>query len=164
MLNPKAVAMIGATEREGAVGYALMKNLLLGKDRIAIYPVNPSRDTVIGLKCYQNIATIPEHADLAVIATPSKTVPGLVEECGQAGGDGVVIISAGFREIGAEGLKLEEEVRSIQSKYGIRVLGPNCVGFIKPHIGLNATFLRDNPGTGQIAFVSQSGALCTVDL
>ncbi len=159
MLNPKAVAAIGASDSEGSVGQAVMKNLLLGKDQRKIYPVNPNRASVMGLKCYPDIAKIPEHVDLAVIATPAKTVPRIVEECAKAGVDGVIIISAGFREIGAEGAKLEEEIKRIQSKYDIRVLGPNCVGLVRPQINLNATFLRDNPAPGQIAFISQSGAL-----
>ena len=159
MLNPKAVAAIGASDSEGSVGQAVMKNLLLGKDQRKIYPVNPNRESVMGLKCYPDIAKIPEHVDLAVIATPAKTVPAIVEECAKAGVDGVIIISAGFREIGAEGAKLEEEIKRIQSKYDIRILGPNCVGLVRPQINLNATFLRDNPAPGQIAFISQSGAL-----
>lgn len=159
MLNPKAVAAIGASESEGSVGQSLMKNLLLGKDRRKIYPVNPARDTVMGLKCYSSVSKIPEKVDLAVIATPAKTVPSIVEECAKADVGGVIILSAGFREIGAEGAKLEWEIRKIQARYDIRILGPNCVGLIRPQIGLNATFLRDNPTPGQIAFVSQSGAL-----
>ncbi len=159
MLNPRTVAAIGASEKEGSVGQSLMKNLLLGKDRRKIYPVNVKRDVVMGLKCYASIAEIPEPVDLAVIATPAKTVPALVEDCAKAGVQGVVIISAGFREIGQDGAKLEEEIKRIQAKHTIRVLGPNCVGLIRPQIELNATFLRDNPQPGQIALVSQSGAL-----
>lgn len=159
MLNPKTVAAIGASESEGSVGQALMKNLLLGKDRRKIYPVNPNRDIVMGLKSYPNIANIPEHVDLAVIGTPAKTVPSIVEECAKARVDGVIILSAGFREIGPEGAKLEEEIKHIQTKHDIRILGPNCVGLIRPQVSLNASFLRDNPTPGQIAFVSQSGAL-----
>ncbi len=159
MLNPKTVAAIGASEEEGSVGQSLMKNLLLGKERRRIYPVNVKRNSVMGLKCYARITDIPERIDLAVIATPAKTVPGLVEECAKAGVEGVVIISAGFREIGPEGEKLEEDIKRIQANHGIRVLGPNCVGFVRPQVELNATFLRDNPQPGQIAFVSQSGAL-----
>jgi len=159
MLNPKAVAAIGASDSEDSVGEALMENLVLGKNRRKVFPVNPNRDTVMGLKCYPDIAKVPEHVNLAVIATPAKTVPRIVEECAQAGVDGVIIISAGFREIGQEGAKLEEEIKRIQSKYDIRILGPNCVGLVRPQIDLNATFLRDNPAIGQIAFISQSGAL-----
>ncbi len=164
MLNPKSVALIGATEREGSVGQALMSNLLLGKDKRAIYPVNPGRNTVMGLKCYPTISAIPNHVDLAVVATPSKTVPPLAEDCGRASVDGMVIVSAGFRETGQEGIKLEEELTNIQAKYGMRILGPNCLGFIKPYAELNASFLRKNPETGEIGFVSQSGAIGTAIL
>ncbi|MGA8905160.1 MAG: CoA-binding protein, partial [Candidatus Bathyarchaeia archaeon] len=136
MLNPKTVAAIGASEEEGSVGQSLMKNLLLGKERRKIYPVNVKRNSVMGLKCYARITDIPERIDLAVIATPAKTVPGLVEECAKAGVEGVVIISAGFREIGPEGVKLEEDIKRVQAKHGIRVLGPNCVGFVRPQVEL----------------------------
>ncbi len=159
MLNPKVVAIIGASESEGSIGQSLTRNLLLGKDRRKIYPVNINKDTVLGLKCYPSISKIPEHVDLAVIATPARTVPSIVAECAKAGVDGTVIISAGFREIGAEGAKLESEIKQIQSMHDIRILGPNCVGVARPQVALNATFLRDNPQPGQIAFISQSGAL-----
>jgi acetyltransferase len=159
MLNPKAVAVIGASESEGSIGQSLMKNLLTGAERRKIYPVNMNRETVMGLKCYPSVSKIPEHIDLAVIATPAKTVPAIVEECAKAGVDGAVIVSAGFREVGAEGAKLESEIKKIQSMHDIRILGPNCVGIARPQIGLNATFLRDNAQPGQIAFISQSGAL-----
>jgi len=159
MLNPKAVAVIGASESEGSVGESLMRNLLLGKEVRKIFPVNPNRETIMELKSYASIAKLPEHVDLAVIATPAKTVPGLVEECVRAEIDGAVVVSAGFKEVGAAGEKLESEISRIRSKGDIRILGPNCVGLARPQINLNATFLRDNPQPGQIAFVSQSGAL-----
>jgi len=158
-LNPKAVAVIGASEHEGTVGQSLMQNLMEGHDGRKIYPVNPNRETVMGLKSFPTLSKIPEHVDLAVIATPAKTVPGLIEECTQAEVDGAVIVSAGFKEVGPAGEKLESEIREIRSKADIRILGPNCVGLARPQINLNATFLRDNPKPGQIAFVSQSGAL-----
>ena len=159
MFSPRAVALIGATDKEGTVGEATMKNLLVGKGKHTVYPVNPAHETVSGLKCYPNIAAIPAHIDLAVVATPARSVPEVVEECGRAGVDGVVIISAGFKEIGEEGAKLEDEIRRIRAKYGLRLLGPNCVGFARPSAHLNATFLRDSPEPGSIAFISQSGAL-----
>jgi acetyltransferase len=159
MFNPKTVALIGATDKEGTVGEATMKNLLLGKNRHTVYPVNPAHDMVMGLKCYPNIAAVPEHVDLAIIATPAKSVPQVVDECGKARVEGIVIISAGFREIGKEGAELEEKIKVIRAKYGFRLLGPNCVGFSRPSVHLNATFLRDNPEPGSIAFISQSGAL-----
>ena len=159
MFNPKTVALIGATDKEGTVGEATLKNLLIGKGKHSIFPVNPSHEVVMGLKCYPTISAIPEHVDLAVIATPASSVPAVVEECGKAGVDGIVIISAGFREVGEAGVRLEEEISQIRSKYGFRLLGPNCVGFARPSAHLNATFLRDNPEPGSIAFISQSGAL-----
>jgi acetyltransferase len=159
MFNPKTVALIGATDKEGTVGEATLKNLLLGEGKHTVYPVNPTHETVAGLKCYPSIASVPEHIDLALVATPAKSVPGVVEECGKAGVDGVVIISAGFREIGKEGVELEKQISAIKAKYGFRLLGPNCVGFVRPGVHLNATFLRDNPEPGSIAFISQSGAL-----
>ncbi|MEM3807854.1 MAG: bifunctional acetate--CoA ligase family protein/GNAT family N-acetyltransferase [Nitrososphaerota archaeon] len=159
MFNPKVVALIGATDKEGSVGLALLKNLLKNNGDREIYPVNPNRESVLGIKCYPSIKDVPEHVDLAVIATPAKTVPKIVEECGEAGVEGVVIVSAGFRETGEEGRKLEEEIKRIKERYGLRVLGPNCLGFIRPPIGLNSTFLLKDPAPGQIAFISQSGAL-----
>jgi acetyltransferase len=159
MMNAKTVAVIGATDKEGSVGQSIMKNILLGREKRKIFPVNPNKESVMELKCYPDIGKVPERVDLAIIVTPAKTVPGLVEDCAKAGVGGIIIISAGFRETGAEGQKLEEEIKRIRAKHDIRILGPNCVGLIRPNIGLNATFLRDNPQPGQIAFVSQSGAL-----
>ncbi|MEM1738380.1 MAG: GNAT family N-acetyltransferase [Nitrososphaerota archaeon] len=159
MFDPETVAVIGATDREGSVGRAIMENLLEWKNNREIFPINPNRESAFGLKCYPSIKDVPKHVDLAIIAVPAKAVPKVVEECGEAGVDGVVIISAGFREVGEEGRKLEEEIKRIQQKYGMRILGPNCFGFIRPHIGLNATFFRKMPEPGPIAFISQSGAL-----
>lgn len=159
VLNPKAIALIGATDREGSVGQALMKNLLLGKSERKVYFVNPKRESAMGEKCYPSIANVPEQVDLVVVATPAETVPQIVEECGQAGAGGMVIISAGFREAGESGRKIEEDIATIRAKYGMRILGPNCLGIIRPHMNLNATFLRQNPEPGRIAFISQSGAL-----
>ena len=158
MLNAKAVALVGATEKEGAVGRTILENLLRSKER-KVYPVNPNRKKILEVDAYPDIASIPEHVDLAVIATPARTVPGVVEECGKAGVNGVVIISAEFKEIGEEGRKLEGEIEKIRKKYGLRVLGPNCLGFVRPGIGLNATFLKGDSPRGNIAFLSQSGAL-----
>ena len=158
MLDPKAVALIGASEKEDSVGKAILENLLLSKGR-NVFPVNPNRATVLGIQCYADIASVPEPVDLAVIATPARTVPETVEECGEAGVPGAVIISAGFREIGEEGKRLEDQIRGIRKKYGMRIIGPNCVGIIRPNIDLNASFLKARPERGNIAFISQSGAL-----
>ena len=124
MLNAKAVALVGATEKEGAVGRTILENLLRSKER-KVYPVNPNSKKVLEVDAYPNIASVPEHVDLAVIATPARTVPGVVEECGKAGVNGAAIISAGFKEIGDEGRKLEGEIEEIRKKYGLRILGPN---------------------------------------
>ncbi len=129
------------------------------RKQVTVYPVNPAVKTVLGVDAYPDMAGIPGHVDLAIVATPAHTVPGVVEECGKAGVDGVVIISAGFKEIGEEGRKLEGEIEDVRRKYGMRVLGPNCLGFLRPGIGLNATFLKSDPRSGNIAFLSQSGAL-----
>ncbi len=158
VFNPGSVALIGASDREGSVGRIIFTNLLQAKDR-KIFPVNPKKKVILGRKCFENIAEIPEPVDLAVIATPAKEVPELVEDCGRAGIGGLVIISAGFKEIGEEGRLLEERITASRKKYGMRILGPNCLGFVRPNEGLNATFLKTNPPSGHIAFISQSGAL-----
>ena len=136
-----------------------MENCLLGQGQRTVYAVNPERETIMGQECYSSITKVPGQVDLAVVATPAWTVPQVVEECGQAGVGGVVIISAGFKEIGQVGRELEEKIADIRAKYGIRIIGPNCLGIIRPHINLNTTFLRRNPQPGRIAFISQSGAL-----
>lgn len=158
LFNPESIALIGASEREGSVGRAIMDNLLSSK-KIKVFPVNPKREKVSGIKCYPDIAKIPEKIDLSIIATPAKTVPKIVEECGKAGVHGIIIISAGFKETGEEGKKLEEQIKTSRQKYGMRIMGPNCIGIIRPNIGLNASFLRTSPEKGKIAFISQSGAL-----
>jgi acetyltransferase len=158
MFNPKTIALIGATEKEGAVGRTILENLLRSKER-RIFPINPHTSKVLDVESYPTIAGVPEHVDLTVVATPARSVPEVVEECGQAGVEGVVIISAGFKEIGEEGKRLESEIDRIRKKYGMRILGPNCLGFVRPALDLNATFLRGKPPAGNIAFISQSGAL-----
>lgn len=158
MLNPETVVLIGATDREGSVGKTIMENLL-SKNRRKVFPVNPNRNIVMGIECYPNIGSVPQHIDLVIIATPAPTVPELVEECGKVGVEGIIIVSAGFREIGELGRKLEDLIIEIRKKYGMRIIGPNCLGVIRPNINLNASFLKANPKQGEIAFVSQSGAL-----
>lgn len=158
MFDPKTIALIGATEKKGAVGRTILENLLRSKER-RIFPINPHKNKVLDVECYSTIGGVLEHVELAVVATPARSVPGVVEECGQAGVAGVVIISAGFKEIGEEGIQLESEINGLRQKYGMRIMGPNCLGFVRPTLGLNATFLRGNPPPGNIAFISQSGAL-----
>ncbi len=160
VFDPKSIALIGASDREGSVGRIIMTNLLRTKGR-RIFPVNPSRQTLCKLKCYPDVSSIPEHVDLAVIAIPAKGVPEVMEDCGKAGVDGAVIISSGFREAGAEGALLERRISETRKRYGMRILGPNCLGFVRPDIGLNTTFIEDTPPPGNIAFISESAALCS---
>jgi acetyltransferase len=159
IFNPRSVAIIGASDEEGSVGYALMKNFIdLGFEG-KVYPVNIRKTEILGLKAYQSVDQIPEPVDLAVIATPAKSVPDIVEQCGKAGIKGLIIISAGFKEIGVEGKALEDKILEIKNKYGLRIIGPNCLGVIRPSVKLNATFINKTPKPGNIAFISQSGAL-----
>ncbi len=158
IFNPNSIAVIGASDKEGSVGYALMKNLTeLGYEG-RIYPVNIHK-TELGSKAYRNLAQIQESVDLAVIATPAKTVPNIVEQCGIAGIVGVIIISAGFKEVGSEGKQLEDKILEAKRKYNMRIVGPNSLGVIRPSSKLNATFTNKAPKQGNIAFISQSGAL-----
>ena len=164
LFNPENVAVIGASSKEGSVGYSLMKNLIGSGFNGTVYPINPKRSNILGVKAYTNINSISETIDLAIITTPAKTVPAIVEDCGKAGVSGIVLISAGFAEIGDEGKKLTEDILKTIKKYNIRLIGPNCLGFIKPSINLNASFANKMALPGKIAFISQSGALCTAIL
>lgn len=156
MFDPKTIALIGATDKKDSIGKAILGNLLLSPDR-RIFPINPSKETVLNAPSYESITAVPERVDLAVIATPGHSVPALVEECGKAGVGGLVIVSAGFREIGPEGRRREEEIMESCKRYSMRVMGPNCLGFVRPHLGLNATPLPGRTLPGNVAFISQSG-------
>jgi acetyltransferase len=156
---PDSIAVIGATERENSIGKTVMDNLLLGKDKHKIYPVNPNRQTILDQKCYNSISQIPETPDLAIIVTPAATVIESVEECAKLGLKAIIIASAGFKEIGPEGKAREEKIGEIASANGIRIIGPNCLGVIRPTSKLNATFVNKMAKPGRVAFLSQSGAL-----
>jgi acetyl coenzyme A synthetase (ADP forming)-like protein len=162
ILSPSSVAVLGASNREGGVGNAVIQNILSGKFTGRVYPVNPSSKEVLGLRCYSSILEIHDPVDLAVIITPSRSVPQVMEECGKKGVKGTVIISAGFKETGENGRLLEEEVVGIARMYGVRIIGPNCVGYINasPNVSLNASFAKGMPKYGNITLVSQSGAIC----
>jgi acetyltransferase len=164
IFKPKSVAVVGASDEEGSVGYRLMKNLTDSGFKGIVYPVNIKKATILGQKAYKTVDQIPEKVDLAIISTPAKTVPEVVEQCGKAGITGIVIISAGFKEIGPEGKALEEKIFGLKKKYNLRIIGPNCLGIIRPSINLNATFAAKTPKPGKIAFISQSGALGTATL
>ena len=153
--------MIGATDREGTVGRSIVSNLLESKFPIKVYAVNPSHSEVLGIKTYKQIGDIPGGADLAVVVTPAHTVPQVIGECVDADVKSAVVISAGFRERGLEGILLEEQIQKHLSRGSMRLIGPNCLGFMNPTIGLNATFAKSMPQKGSVAFLSQSGALLT---
>ena len=161
MFQPSSVAVIGATERPGTVGRTVLANLLASPLQSRVYPINPGRPEVLGVKAYKSIAALPEGVDLAVVVTPALTVPGVIGECVDAGVKAAVVISAGFRERGAAGTALEGQVQEQLRRGNMRMIGPNCLGIMTPAIGLNATFAKDTPKAGNVAFLSQSGALLT---
>ena len=164
IFQPKSVAIIGATEKPASVGRTLMRNLLEQPSGATIFPVNPSRNNVLGIRCYANIAAIGEPVDLVVVVTPAETVPAVLQECVEAGVGGAIVISAGFAEHGAEGLEREKKIRKVLATSNLRMIGPNCLGVMNPRTGLNATFAQANALPGNLAFLSQSGALCTAIL
>jgi acetyltransferase len=161
---PDSVAVIGATERPGTVGRTVVENLLHPSFEGKVYAVNSRHSQICGLKAYPNIRDIPGKVDLAVVATPAPTVPGIVGECVDAGAKSAVVISAGFKERGAEGVELERQIQEQLRRGAMRLIGPNCLGIMNPTIGLNATFAKDGPRPGNVAFLSQSGALLTAIL
>jgi acetyltransferase len=163
MFDPNTIALIGASEREDTVGRTILENLMASEGRV-VFPINPKRESVLGLPCFPDIASVPQHVDLAVVAVPAAGVPDVLEECAAAGVDGAIVISAGFSETGEEGRKLEERVADVRDRYPMRILGPNCLGVIRPSTGLNASFVKAQPGAGPIALISQSGALGTAML
>lgn len=163
LFHPASVAVIGAKDTPGSVGHTIMTNLIRdfgGK----IFPINPKRNLVSGLKSYPSIASVPQQVDLAIIVTPAATVPGLVAECVEAGVKSAIIISAGFKELGEPGLKLEQEILYHARRGKMPFIGPNCLGVMNPFHGLNATFASGMAIPGHIAFISQSGAMCTAVL
>lgn len=164
LFEPAAVAVIGATERAGAVGAVLIANMLAAQYRGALFAVNPKYKSVQGVPCVASIAKVPQRVDLAVIATPAPTVPEIVEQCGKAGVRSVVVISAGFSEAGPAGVKLEKALLENARRHQLRVVGPNCLGLMRPDLGLNATFARGTALPGSLGLVSQSGAVCTAML
>lgn len=161
---PQNVAVIGASEKPKSVGRTLLWNLISSPFGGTVYPVNNKRKSVLGIKTYPSVLDVPAKVDLAIIATPAQTVPEIISECIKAKVENAIIISAGFKEMGAEGLKLEMEIEKIIKKTNMRIVGPNCLGIMNPVNGLNATFAADMALKGNVAFISQSGALCTAIL
>jgi acetyltransferase len=162
--SPKTVAVVGATETVNTVGRTVLWNLVTSPFGGTVYPVNPKRPSVLGVKAYKSISEIPEQVDLAVIVTPPPSIPGIIKECGENGVPAAVVISAGFKEVGPEGAELERQLLKEAQAGGVRVIGPNCLGVMSPLSGLNATFATTIARPGSVGFISQSGALCTAVL
>ena len=165
ILKPERIALIGVSNNPKSIGGIVLSNLIGSGFEGVVYTVNPSHEAVMGITCYPDVKSLPRVPDLAVIATNAKLVPQIIRECGEAGIKGVIILSAGFKESGPEGKKLEDRVKAELAKFdGMRVIGPNCVGIMVPDLHLNITFTHGMPKKGNIAFISQSGAVCTTVL
>ncbi len=164
LFAPKSVAVFGASERVDSIGQIVFQNMIESGYQGGLYPINPKSPEIQGRKAYASIADIGQPVELAVIATPPQTVPDIIEACGKHGVKAAVIITAGFGETGPQGQALEKAVLDNAHLYGIRLIGPNCLGVMRPSIGLNATFNKGGANTGNLAFISQSGALCTAIL
>ncbi|WP_214035183.1 acetate--CoA ligase family protein [Methanospirillum sp.] len=162
ILHPKSIAVVGASKNPGKVGYAVFRNLLNFKGKL--YPVNPQAEDILGIPVYKTLSDIPEPVEMVVVAIPAPKVPEIIHEAGTLGAKVAVILTAGFRETGEEGRKLEDELLRVARETGIRIVGPNCLGIIIPPLELNATFDVQSPLSGQIGFISQSGAIITTVL
>ncbi len=164
IFKPKNVAVIGATDRLGSVGRTILSNLIASPFGGAVFPVNPKRDNVLGIKAYPSISAVPDPVDLAIVVTPAPSVPGIISECVDVGIPGAIIISAGFKEIGPAGVELERQILTEARRGKMQIIGPNCLGVMSPLFGLNATFATKMAKPGNVGFISQSGALCTAIL
>ena len=164
IFKPKTVAVIGASDRSGSVGRTLLWNLISHPFGGTVFPINPKRSSVLGIKAYASVKAVPEPVELALIATPAPSVPGIIRECIEAGVKGAIVISAGFKEIGEPGIALEQDILNQLRQSQLRLIGPNCLGVMSPRTGLNATFAGTMAQPGNVAFISQSGAICTAVL
>src|SRR3970282_585880 len=164
LFEPAAVAIVGASERKGSVGLVLIENMLAAGYGGQLYAVNPKHREVRGVPCFPTIGEVPRRGELAVSGAPAATVPGIIEQCGAAGVRAAVVISAGFSESGPAGAALERALLENARRHGLRVLGPNCLGIMRPDLGLNATFARGHARPGSLGLISQSGAVCTAML
>jgi len=158
--NPKSIAVIGASKTPGKVGHDILKNIIQYGYDGAVYPINPGADEILGRKAYPLLQDVPDKIDLAIVVIPSKNVPDIIGQCGAKGIDSAIVITAGFRESGIEGSKLETELINKAREAGVRFIGPNCLGMIDTHSKVNASFAAGMPAKGNIGFFSQSGALC----
>lgn len=161
LFEPKSVAVIGASERENSVGNVIFKNILDSGYKGRLYAINPKHETILGVQAYKSIEEISARVELAVVATRPQSVPDIVEQCGRSGIKNIIVITSGFSEAGHSGAALERKMLEIARSYNVRVLGPNCLGIIRPELGLNATFARVTANVGNLALVSQSGAMCS---
>ncbi len=162
IFHPERIALIGISSNPNSVSGKVLINLVGGGYRGVVYPVNPDFEAIMGIACYPDVLSLPRVPDLAIICSAAEDVPQHVKRCGEAGIHGVIIMSAGFKETGTEGSRLEEEIRKeIAKHHGMRLLGPNCLGVIVPEHRMNASFAHSLPKSGNIAFISQSGALCS---
>ena len=161
IFRPRSVAVIGASRRKQTIGREILHNIMDFEFNGPVYPVNPSSDVVHSMRAYRNIAEIPGPVDLAVIVVPKDKVMRVIDECGKKGVAGLVVITAGFKEVGREGSELEAKLAARLRKHGMRMVGPNCMGVIntEPDVRLNATFAAALPERGNVGFLSQSGAL-----
>jgi acetyltransferase len=164
IFEPKSVAVVGASSREGSVGRALVDNLIKGGLEGPIYPINPRPDPILGLDTYPSLADVPGEVDLAVVAVPIAAVPEVITACGARGVGGAIIVSAGGKEVGDEGRRIEQRIREAARESGVRIVGPNCLGVVTTAHHLNATFAAHMPLDGRVALISQSGAICTAIL
>jgi acyl-CoA synthetase (NDP forming) len=151
LFEPSCIAIIGAAREETKIGHIVLKNLINSGFSGKLVPINPKAIEILGLKCYGSILDVPENVDLAVICIPSEHVPKMVDKCGKKGVRAVIIITAGFKEMGKEGAELEREVAEIRQRFDMRILGPNCLGVINTHAKMNATFTKNYPRSGSIA-------------
>ena len=162
IFKPKRIALIGVSDNLNSVGGITLKNLVGGGFNGVVYPVNPKREAVLGIPCYPDVKSLPKTPDLAVIMIAAKFVPQVIRECGEAGINGIIIMSAGFKESGAEGKALEDQAKAEKAKFpDMRIIGPNCLGILVPGLNMNVSFADGMPKKGHVAFISQSGALCT---
>lgn len=162
--RPQCIAVVGATDRQGSVGKTVLWNLLSHPFGGTVFPINPKRKSVLGVRAYPTVAEAPDRVDLALVITPAPTVPGIVKQCVEANVESVIVLSAGFKEIGERGIQLEREILDTIKGTATRVIGPNCLGLMHPLTGLNATFASSVAKPGNVGFISQSGALCTAVL
>nr|MCU0936321.1 CoA-binding protein [Gammaproteobacteria bacterium] len=164
LFNPRSVAVFGVGERPDGLGSLIFQNLLSGGFKGQIFAINPNHAEVQGQKCFASVREVAGPVDLAIIATPAATVPDIVYQCGEQGVRAALVVSAGFAESGPDGARLQQAMLETAQRYGMRLVGPNCLGMLRPRLGLNVTFCKGTALPGDLALVSQSGAICTAIL